>query len=241
MRIDKLLGNMGYGTRKEIKGLVKQGAVSVNGERVRQSSINIDPDEDEVSVWGEIVEYRQHIYLMMNKPGDVVSATKDENQETVIDLLEWEDAVREPFPVGRLDKDTEGLLLLMTDGKLSHALMSPKKHIEKEYEARLAEPLAEGAVQAFADGIELADGHQSEPAKLEVKEEGSEPVIKVVLTEGKYHQVKRMVAAVGNKVIELRRVRIGPLWLDEDLDPGEYRDLSEEELEQLEHALYYQE
>ncbi|MCP8967503.1 pseudouridine synthase [Ectobacillus ponti] len=233
MRIDKILANMGYGSRKEVKKLLKESAVRVDGEVVKDAKQHVDPDRQEVTVYGQVVEYREYIYLLMNKPAGVISATEDDVHETVIDILEPEDAVFEPFPVGRLDKDTEGLLLLTNDGHLSHQLLSPKKHVPKTYYAHVRGRVTEEDMEAFKQGVTLDDGYETKPAELTILKPGEMSEIELVITEGKFHQVKRMFEAVGKKVIYLKRTKMGPLELDEDLELGQYRELDEEEVAML--------
>jgi 16S rRNA pseudouridine516 synthase len=233
MRIDKLLANVGYGSRKEVKGLLKSGAVKVDEQVVKDAKTQINPQEQEVTVHGEVVSYREFVYLMMNKPQGVISATEDSYQKTVVDLLELEDAVYEPFPVGRLDKDTEGFLLLTNDGQLSHKLLSPKKHVPKTYFARINAPVNEDDMEAFKKGVELDDGYMTKPAVLTILTSGEASEIELTIVEGKFHQVKRMFEAVGKKVTYLKRISMGPLKLDESLELGEYRELTEEEVELL--------
>ncbi|CAH0346814.1 pseudouridine synthase [Bacillus sp. CECT 9360] len=230
MRIDKLLANTGYGSRKEVKKLLKSGAVIVNEKALKDAKEHVDPDKDLVTVHGETVEYREFIYLMMNKPQGVLSATEDKYQETVIDILEPEDAVFEPFPVGRLDKDTEGLLLLTNDGQLAHQLLSPKKHVPKTYFAVIDGEVNAEDVQSFKNGVTLDDGYQTKPGELEILKSGIRSDIKLTITEGKFHQVKRMFEAVGKQVIYLQRISMGSLLLDEELELGQYRELTDEEI-----------
>jgi 16S rRNA pseudouridine516 synthase len=173
---------------------------------------------------------------MLNKPGGYLSATEDSVQETVIDLLEMEDAVYKPFPVGRLDKDTEGLLLLTNDGQLSHQLLSPKKHVPKTYYATILGKVTEEDAAAFKQGVELDDGYITKPASLVILSADEQSEIHITITEGKFHQVKRMFEAVGKKVTYLKRISMGPLLLDESLELGEYRELTEEEVEALQNA-----
>ena len=209
-RLDKVLSNLGYGTRKEIKQVVRKGLIEVNGEEIF---------------------YRKYIYLMMNKPDGVVSATFDNRDETVIDLLEIEHQVFEPFPVGRLDKDTVGLLLLTNDGELNHRLISPKWKVDKVYYAKIDKKVTEADIKKFKNGITLDDGYTCKEAKLEILESsdsGSE--VMITIQEGKFHQVKRMFEAVDKSVVYLKRVEFGTLQLDEDLEEGEYRELTEEEV-----------
>ena len=230
-RLDKVISNLGYGSRKEVKALCKKGFVEVDGIVVKDSSINIDPEKSIISINGEELRYRKYIYLMMNKPDGVISATYDNREETVIDLLEVEHQVFEPFPVGRLDKDTVGLLLLTNDGELNHRLISPKWHVDKVYFAKIDKKVTEEDVEAFKKGIKLDDGYVCKEGKLEIlsaSDEGSE--VRVTIQEGKYHQVKRMFEALDKKVVYLQRIEFGGLFLDEELEEGEYRELTEEEL-----------
>lgn len=233
MRMDKLLANMGYGSRKEVKSLLKQGAITVNGAQVKSPSIHVDEKKDIVQVNGETVEYREFIYLMMHKPPGLVSATEDKRDETVVDILQPEDRIFEPFPVGRLDKDTEGLLLLTNDGTLAHQLLSPKKHVPKLYYARIEGEVTEETIDKFHHGVTLDDGYVTKPAILHILEAGPVSEIEVTITEGKFHQIKRMFEAVGMEVVYLKRLSMGSLKLDEELELGEYRELSDDELSKL--------
>lgn len=233
MRIDKMLANLGYGSRKEVKGLLKKGAVKINGEIVKDAKEHIDPNQDIVIINGQEVVYKEFIYLMMNKPGGVISATEDNRDETVVDLLEMEDQVYEPFPVGRLDKDTEGLLLITNDGQLSHRLLSPKKHVPKTYFAVIEGEVTEEDIIAFRNGVTLDDGYETKPGELVILKSGLMSDIELTITEGKFHQVKRMFQAVGKRVVYLKRISMGSLKLDETLELGEYRELTDEELEEL--------
>ncbi|WP_223642141.1 pseudouridine synthase [Planococcus sp. 4-30] len=233
MRIDKYLSNMGFGSRKEVKILLKTKAVEVNGEVVRDPKVHVDEHADQVLVDGEPVAYTEFIYLLMNKPQDVISATEDKYDQTVIDLLAEEDRHFEPFPVGRLDKDTEGFLLLTNDGKLAHELLSPKKHVDKTYYAKIEGIVTEEDTKAFEEGVTLDDGYVTKPASLNILESGAFSKIELTITEGKFHQVKRMFESVGKQVVYLKRLSMGPLSLDPELDLGEYRHLTEEEVNSL--------
>ncbi|MGG0717394.1 pseudouridine synthase [Robertmurraya massiliosenegalensis] len=233
MRIDKMLANLGYGSRKDVKKLLKDGAVKVNDHVVKDAKEQVNPDQDIVTLNGEVIEYKEFIYLMMNKPPGVISATEDNYEQTVIDLLEMEDAVFSPFPVGRLDKDTEGLLLITNDGQLSHRLLSPKKHVPKTYFAVIDQEVTAEDVEAFKNGVMLDDGYMTKPGELTIIKSGLHSDIELTITEGKFHQVKRMFEAVGKKVIYLKRLSMGPLKLDESLELGEYRELTDEELQHL--------
>lgn len=238
-RLDKLLAHSGYGTRSAIKLLVKQGAVQVNGRTVKDSGLQVNPEADEILVDGERVDYRDYVYLMLNKPPGVVSATEDTRDRTVLDLIGGDYAHFEMFPVGRLDKDTEGLLLLTNDGKLAHELLSPRKHVPKTYYAEVSGgPVGESDREAFTRGVALDDGYVTKPAELTILAEGtgtpdSPCKIELTIVEGKFHQVKRMFEAVGKKVVYLKRVRMGTLLLDEHLALGEYRELTAAELDAL--------
>ncbi|MGM7636340.1 pseudouridine synthase [Bacillus sp. Hm123] len=233
MRVDKILANLGYGSRKDVKKILKSGAVTVNGELVKDAKQHVDPYKDQVVIHGEEVHYREFIYLMMNKPPGVISATEDTRDETVIDLLDLEHVVFEPFPVGRLDKDTEGLLLITNDGQLAHQLLSPKKHVPKTYFAVIDGEVTESDVEVFRQGVTLDDGYETKPGELVIVKSGLRSDIELTITEGKFHQVKRMFEAVGKKVVYLQRMSMGPLVLDEELELGEYRELTEEEIKLL--------
>ncbi|HBL5957057.1 TPA: rRNA pseudouridine synthase [Listeria monocytogenes] len=227
MRLDKLLSHTGFGSRKEVKPLLKSGAVVVNGTIQKDSKTQVNPDKDQITVHGTPVVYQEFVYFMLHKPQNVVSATEDNVSETVIDLLAQEDTLTDPFPVGRLDKDTEGLLIITNDGTIAHNLLSPKKHIDKTYYAKIDGDVTAADVEAFAAGIELDDGYTCKPASLEIITPNE---INVTIQEGKFHQVKRMFAARGKTVSYLKRISMGNLQLDESLELGEYRPLTEAEL-----------
>jgi 16S rRNA pseudouridine516 synthase len=237
-RLDKILAQMGYGTRSELRRLIKAGVIFVNGQKVKDSGIQIDPSKDQINVNGESVHYREFVYLMMNKPQGVVSATEDYRDRTVVDILDPIYKPFEVFPVGRLDKDTEGLLLLTNDGKLAHNLLSPRKHVPKTYMAKVEWEVGEPVIEAFKTGVTLDDGYVTMPAKLVVIEAGNASerkpsVIELTIMEGKFHQVKRMFQAVGQQVVYLRRISMGPLQLDPALTLGTVRELTEKELKLL--------
>lgn len=237
MRIDKLLAHSGFGTRKEVKELIKTGSVEINGVVVKKPKEKADPDKDEITVGVESIDYQEYVYFMLNKPQDVISATEDTYHHTVIDLLQPADIILEPFPVGRLDIDTEGLLLLTNNGKLSHSLTSPNRGVPKVYYAQVDGIMTEADVERFKEGVTLDDGYKALSAELNilaVDEEAESSEIELLVTEGKYHQVKRMVQAVGKEVVYLKRLSMGPIQLDPDLPLGDYRQLTEEELESLE-------
>jgi 16S rRNA pseudouridine516 synthase len=233
LRLDKVLGHMGYGTRKDLKKMVRNGWVTINGEEVKDSAMKVNPYEDRIEVDGALVEYREFIYLLMNKPQGVISATEDNRLRTVVDLLEERYQVFDPFPVGRLDQDTEGFLLLTNDGKLAHELLSPKKHVPKTYFAHVEGRVGEDDKAAFKEGVTLDDGYETMPAQLHIIESGELSKIELTIHEGKFHQVKRMFEAVGKKVVYLKRLSMGPLQLDPQLPLGGVRELTEEELNLL--------
>ena len=230
-RLDKLLSSTGHWSRKEVKELVKQGRVSVNGVKANKPEDKCDPAQAEVRVDGKLVDCAPFVYLMLHKPAGLLSATEDKKQKTVIDLLPEHLQRRGLFPVGRLDKDTEGLLVLTDDGAMAHELLSPKKHVDKVYYAEVEGVLDQKDVAALKDGMTLADGLECLPAGLEILEGGSR--CHVTLREGKYHQVKRMLAARGKPVQYLKRLSMGGLKLDEGLEKGEWRPLTEAELTAL--------
>lgn len=235
IRLDKMLGNLGYGTRSQIKKELKSGCVTVNGEVIKNSSMVVDTNNDEVKYYGDDVEYFEFIYLMMNKPQGVISATEDYyNAKTVIDLLDDYYKHFKPFPVGRLDKDTEGMLLLTNNGKLAHNMLAPRKHVDKTYYAKVEGKVTEKDVEFFKQGVEfLDDGYKTMPAILEIISSDNISECRIIIKEGKFHQVKRMFEAVGKRVVYLKRLSIGPLALDEGLKLGEYRELSTVELDKL--------
>ncbi|MDF2834401.1 MAG: pseudouridine synthase [Paenibacillus sp.] len=246
LRIDKLLAHMGRGTRSEIKKAVKSGKVSVDGKVVKDSGMIVDPSAQAVSFEGERVSYRNVVYFMLNKPAGVVSATEDNRDRTVIDLLMPEDTLLGPFPVGRLDKDTVGLLLLTNDGALAHELLSPRKHVDKTYEALVSGNVDGSDIEAFASGVTLDDGYVTMPSELVVlevrhdadgsandEEDAVTSLIRLTIREGKFHQVKRMFQAAGKRVLTLKRISMGPLKLDESLPEGRYRELTDEEVKLL--------
>lgn len=198
-RIDKILSNLGYGSRSEIKKYCKQGSVVVNGSEVSNPGTQVDTENDEILFNGEEVIYREYIYLMVNKPDGYISATTDKYDPTVLDLIDLSYLAFEPFPVGRLDKDTEGLLVLTNDGKLSHRVLSPKKHVPKTYYAKIDGVVTEEDVEAFLEGVVLDDGYKTMPSQLNILKSDDESEIELTIHEGKFHQVKRMFESVGKK------------------------------------------
>lgn len=237
MRIDKFLSGAGIGTRTEIKKLIKSGAVSVKGRDKIRPEDHIDPETDEVLFCGKIVPYKQYIYVMMNKPQGYVSATFDKRLPTVIDLLPEEFLHFEPFPAGRLDIDTEGLLLLTNDGQLAHNILSPKKHIPKTYYAKVSGIVTQSDIDAFSKGVDIGEEKLTKPAHLEILVSDETSEINLTITEGKFHQVKRMFEAVSKEVIYLKRIKMNSLCLDEGLDLGKCRELTENELALLKEGL----
>lgn len=233
MRLDKALANQGFGSRKVVKKFIRKGLVAVNEETVKDSSMKVNPEIDQITVNGQLLKYRKYIYLMLNKPIGVVSATRDPVEKVVIDLLDPEYQKFSLFPAGRLDKDTEGLILLTNDGDLSHRLLSPKNEVEKVYEAKIRGQVTEDDVEQFQNGIELKDGYVTKSANLEILNSSHLSHVKITIKEGKYHQIRRMFAALGKKVVELKRLQLGPLKLDPLLKQGEYRELTENEIMQL--------
>lgn len=232
-RLDKFLSSQGLGTRREVGKLIRSGAVSVDGAPQKDPAAKVDPARQSVAVEGEPVRYAQHLYIMMNKPAGVLSATEDRRQPTVLDLLPEGLRRRGLFPAGRLDKDTTGLLLITDDGELAHRMLSPKKHVYKLYRAQLDAPVTQEDVEAFAQGVAWGEERYA-PARLRV-EEGSPHTALVEVREGRFHQVKRMFEARGKTVLQLKRLKIGGLALDPTLQEGECRPLEPGEREQIFH------
>ena len=237
MRLDKFLANSGIGTRKEVKEILKKGKISVNGIFIKDGRIHINEKKDIIKYEDKVVGYKPFVYIMMNKPAGVISATEDNHHKTVIDLLNDKYRTYDIFPVGRLDIDTEGLLLLTNDGVLSHNLLSPKKHVSKKYYVKIAKPLSENDVKILENGIKLEENFITKKAKVEIISEDScendDNQVYITIYEGKFHQVKRMFKAVNNEVLYLKRVKMGNLSLDENLKLGEYRELTGKDLDEL--------
>lgn len=228
-RIDKIIASQGQYSRSDVKKLVKQGRVTLDGAAVKSSDIKADPEKAVIAIDGRVLGYKKHLYIMLNKPKGVISATEDPTQPTVIDLVPKELRREGLFPAGRLDGDTTGFVLITDDGDFAHRILSPKNHIMKTYIATLQRELTEADVEAFRNGIELKDGTLCLEAQVSAVA-GTVPMAQVKICEGKYHQVKRMFAALGNKVLELRRIKMGELSLDEKLSEGQCRELTGEEL-----------
>jgi 16S rRNA pseudouridine516 synthase len=236
MRIDKFLANQDIGSRSQVKQYIKKGMISVNGIVCKSPEQKIDENADQISYNGKVIGYQKHHYYMLNKPSGCVSATNDNLHITVLDLLKASVPVKNLFPVGRLDIDTEGLLLITDDGELSHNLLSPSKHVAKTYFARIDGLATEEHIKAFKEGLDIGDDKPTKPGTLVIKNtdlgtQTSE--ILLTITEGRYHQVKRSFEALGMKVIYLKRLSMGSLTLDEALAPGEFRELTEDELQTL--------
>ena len=223
IRLDKYLSDAGVGTRSEVKELIRKGKIKVNGICVKDPAYKVN--DESVEIEGKKVEYSQFSYYMLYKPAGVVTATED-REKTVMDLLTGINT-KNLFPVGRLDKDTEGLLLITNDGQLGHNLLSPRKHVDKCYYVELAERITTDAIKELTNGVDIGDDTLTAPAKVDTISPGS---IYLTITEGRYHQVKRMLKAVGNEVSYLKRVSFGPLELDPELKPGEFRPLEADEL-----------
>ena len=235
MRLDKFLVACAVGSRTEVKNYLKAGRVTVNGKKEKSAKLQINEETDEICFDGEKLDYEEFVYYMMNKPQGIISATEDPKHKTVLDLLDDYARAKEVFPVGRLDIDTHGLLLLTNDGKLAHALLSPKRHVDKTYLAQINGIMTDADVETFSQGIPLKD-FTCQPAKLElvsIDREKKQSLVRVTIAEGKFHQVKRMVAYCGKEVVDLQRLTMGTLTLDEDLKRGEWRRLTQEELEAL--------
>lgn len=228
-RIDKIISEQTYYTRKEIKKLISKGMVYVNGEQVKKSETKYDENNINLKINGQKIEVKKHVYLLLNKPKGYVSATEDASQKTVLDLVPEDYKNRNLFPAGRLDKDTTGLMLITDDGEFAHNILSPRKHVKKEYEVTLDIPVTEEMVKGFKEGIMLNDG-ECKSAYLEIT---GEYTAKVTITEGRYHQIKRMFGCYDAKVIELNRICMGNLYLPKGLKLGEVKEATQEELEKI--------
>lgn len=229
IRLDKFLADSGIGTRSQVKVYFKKGMVSVNGQIEKSADRKINPESDKISFQNQPLTFQNFVYFMLNKPKGCVTANKDNRDRTVMDYIK-EERHRSLSPVGRLDKDTEGLLLITDDGDLNHQLLSPKKHVDKTYLVTVRKPLQKANVSAFTEGLDIGEKHLTLPAVLEILDETHG---KVTIREGKFHQIKRMFQAVDNEVVELKRLSMGSLVLDKSLAPGEYRVLTQEEIEEL--------
>lgn len=232
MRLDKYLANAGAGTRTEVKCMIKKSMVAVNGQMIKKPEYKVEAGKDQVVCKGMAVPYEAYRYYMLHKPAGCVSATLDNRDETVLDLLDV-DRKQELFPVGRLDKDTEGLLLLTNDGVLTHHLLSPRHHVEKTYFVRVQGSVNQKEIDRFQEGVEIGDEKPTLPAKLVILDSGEISKVELTICEGRFHQVKRMFEAVGKKVLYLKRLSMGTVCLDETLSKGAYRALTEEEIRKL--------
>ena len=231
-RLDKYISSRGGYSRRDAQKLIKSGCVAVAGEICRQNDLKVGED-DEITVNGQAVCGEQYVYIMMNKPAGVVSATKDNRDRTVLDILPDELKRRGLFPAGRLDKDTEGLLIITNDGDFAHRMLSPKKHVEKKYIAKLDGAITEETIKRFEDGIIFSDGVKCLPAKLEINSETDENVGIVTICEGKFHQVKKMFSTCGLNVVHLKRISVGNLYLDSNLPIGCCKSLSKLDVKQV--------
>ena len=226
MRLDKFLCDTAGLTRTEAKNAVKKGQIAVNGQVQKAADFKVKENEDTVTFQGKPLSYAAFHYYMLHKPAGVITATEDKKEGTVMDILK-EEKVKNLFPVGRLDKDTEGLLLITDDGELAHNLLSPKKHVDKEYLVKVRDSISEEDCKKLSEGVDIGDEKPTAPAKVERVAENE---ILLTIREGRFHQVKRMLQAVGNEVVYLKRLSMGSLRLPEDLEKGAYRQLSEEEI-----------
>ena len=230
-RIDKILKSQGMGSRKEVHTLINSKKIRINDIIIKANDIKIDPFLDEIFIDNKKLSYKEKIYVMMNKPKGILTATRDSLTNTVIDLLEDRLKNRELFPAGRLDKDTTGFVLLTDDGDFAHRLISPKSNIYKTYEAVLNASVNEKELEQFEKGIILEDGYVCLPSKIKILKDENTPLIEIKICEGKYHQIKRMFKSVNREVIELKRTKIGGLNLDLELNPCEYKELLESDID----------
>lgn len=237
-RLDKILASQGLNSRKDVKGMIKNGRVAVNGKTVKDSSVKIS-ENDTVTLDGAVFVLKKHIYLMLNKPQGIVSASDSKSEKTVIDLVPEKFFRSGLFPAGRLDKDTVGFVLITDDGDFAHRILSPKNHVVKTYEARLERPLTDAQKELLQNGITLSDGTTCKESRVEILEDGNSPLVEIQICEGKYHQIKRMFAAAGNKVIYLKRTKMGNLSLDKALPEGDCREITPEELLQIESGKFF--
>ena len=235
MRLDKFLTVTGACSRSVAKKQIRAGAVTVNGQTVSTSDVSVDEENDRIFYCGKEIKYRRYTYIMLNKPEGVVSATEDGKDKTVLDLLPTDVRTRGMFPCGRLDKNTLGLMLLTDNGELAHKLLAPKTHVKKVYYFKSKFPVTEEQAKRFECGLVLEDGYETKPARISLQGNGDEGLI--TLVEGKYHQIKRMLEALDNKIIYLERISFGTLTLDGSLGRGEWRYLTEEEIQTLENSV----
>lgn len=232
LRLDKWLADMGVGTRSEVKRAIIKGQVSVDGVIIKRPETKIDTAQSKVAFMGQDVGYVRYEYYMLYKPAGVVSATKDKKDKCVVEFIE-SPRRKDLFPVGRLDKDTEGLLLVTNDGALAHKLLAPSRHVDKVYHAQVSGKLTEADVNRFEEGLDIGDEKRTMPARLVIIKSGELSEAEVTIQEGRFHQVKRMFRAVGKEVVYLKRLSMGRLTLDPSLEPGSYRELTKEEIDKL--------
>ena len=234
VRLDKFLADAGAGTRSEVKKYIQKGQVQVNGKTAKKPELKVSEEDQVVMNGQEIHAAPEYVYYLFNKPAGCVSATEDSRDKTVLDYIEEKDRRKGLFPVGRLDKDTEGLLLLTDDGMLAHEILSPRKHVDKVYFAKVSGQFGENEIARFKEGLDIGNGERSKQARLQIlKADVQESEVLITIMEGKFHQVKRMVKAVGSEVLYLKRLSMGSLKLDEELKLGEYRRLTKAELQEL--------
>lgn len=233
MRLDKVLTHVGYGSRREVQNLIKSKQVKIDGKCIIKADIQVNPEIQEITVCGHKVHYQAYYYYLLNKPAGYISATEDTKEQTVLELLKPIDKNKALFPVGRLDKDTEGLLILTNDGQFAHNLLAPKKHIDKVYYAKVKGRVEERDKEVIAHGMTLANGTTYKPGQLEIISSGEISEVYVTIQEGKFHQVKEMMKFIGKEVIYLKRIQMGDLKLPDELTLGQYRALTTDELELL--------
>lgn len=229
MRLDKFLCDCNLGTRSQVKDLIKKGLVSVNGSTIKKSDVAINENTDVIEFKGEKICYRKYVYILLNKPSGVITATEDKRANTVMDLIKPLPA-KDMFPVGRLDKDTTGLLLITNDGDLAHKLLSPKYHVDKTYLVTTAKPISNNDLQALSSGVDIGDDKLTLPAKAILRDDG---LLELTIHEGRYHQVKRMLEAIGNEVVALHRCSFGLINLDNGPEEGKWRELTEDEISKI--------
>lgn len=232
-RLDKILASQNLWSRKDIQNLIRKGFVKVNKETVTQKDLKIDPEQNEIKVNNEVLNYKKFIYIMMNKPAGVISASRDPKMQTVIDLVPESLKRKDLFPAGRLDRDTEGLIIITNDGEFAHKILLPKKQIYKTYLAIIDSEVTEKVVGIFKEGIELKDGTKCLPADLEVLKSEVNSLVKIKICEGKFHQIKNMFKSLNMNVIYLKRIKIGGLALDKDLNYGECKELNKIDIEKI--------
>ena len=231
IRIDKILSSQGVGSRKDIHALIKSCRIKADNEIIISFDFKIDPFEVKIFIDGELIKYQQYIYIMLNKPSGILCVSSDPKQKTIIDLLDSKTQKRKVFPAGRLDKDTIGFVFVTDDGELAHKIMSPRSNVSKTYHAVLDGKITFDQIAQLEQGVILEDGHQCLSCSVKILKEGTNPLVEIILTEGKYHQVKRMFKSIGREVVKLKRLKIGGLPLDPSLGLSEYKFVGQEEIE----------